>query len=132
SVRARSRIERGQGDVRAGRSSGRRSGGSASERRGCADTARRRRRGRRTDGADVCSARRGRSRRRASVVRMTESARATPAIGNALAEGRRKTERNQLRPGLTGVLGLQRLAGNAAVNALLAAKGDAGHREETG
>ena len=53
---------------------------------------------------------------------MTESARATAAIGDALAEGRRKADNKRPRAGTNGLLGLQRLAGNAAVNALLAAK----------
>jgi hypothetical protein len=54
---------------------------------------------------------------------MTKSTRAAREIGSALSEGRRKTERSQPHGGLNGVLGLQRLAGNAAVSALLAAKG---------
>ena len=63
---------------------------------------------------------------------MSEPARATPAIGDALSEARRKTQRPQPRPGPTGMLGLQRLAGNAAVNALMAAKTKAPGEEATG
>jgi hypothetical protein len=63
---------------------------------------------------------------------MTESARAAREIGSALSDGRRKTAHSQPRGGLTGVLGLQRLAGNAAVNALLAAKGKSKGEDATG
>ena len=82
-------------------------------------------------GANLCSARRRGIRRRVRVVGMSEPARER-LIGDALSEARRKTQRPQPRPGPTGMLGLQRLAGNAAVNALMAAKTKAPGEEATG
>jgi hypothetical protein len=51
----------------------------------------------------------------------TSDSAAKAEAGNALAEGRRRAAGQRARP-FGGLLGLQRAAGNAAVNALLAAK----------
>ena len=55
---------------------------------------------------------------------MTESARAAKPVTDALTEGRRKSAAGRMGPPLRplGLVALQRSAGNAAVNALLAGR----------